>query len=215
VTAPRIGVFTTLAYESLPPERLALFRDYLLYSLKRQVYGGFDLIIVTRSDRNRKVLGKGSEASDAAIAALDYGTVPHRLVAADSVPFADYPIQIRVDSDDILLPTFTLKCLSLYHEHPEPEFIASFNPYEYDLTTGTFRGGVREWSARKPSMFAVLFQKHTIARYIRALGQHCHLAEQVPLSVFIQEGYCVWIRHPGQFSDGFHVKAGYDMEVQL
>jgi hypothetical protein len=214
---PRIGIYTVLAYEDLPDERLRLFRDYCLHSVKAQIYPGFDLFIVSRSDKATPLCGKGSYASDGWIRLLDFGHVTPHLVHAENIPFADYPIQLRMDSDDYLMPNMTAKLLDLYYSTPDPRFLATFNPYIYDHVKGLLHGGITEWSENKPSMFSALFQKETVTDYIRGLGMHCHLNEHVPRTVYIPDGYCAWVRHgQEQFTKGDQFPpTAYTMEARL
>lgn len=175
---PKIAVITRMAYNNpfnttdTDPDtpkwrypktkRLEVYENLYLKSLKNQNYKDFDVFIFVSGVRNQV----GCEYNTNLIKQVD--AAPLNIFYIDRSEFNenDYEIQLRIDSDDYVFPEFMEKCVEVYSENSNEEFVISFQPYIYDYNDKKLYRQGRRYSGRECSMFVALCQRGENRKFV-------------------------------------------------
>ncbi len=188
---PRVAVFSRMAYCSdIEQEKLKIFREIFLESLKRQIFKNFDVYIITGG-----IWGQESTSRNIRlIKEQDAGGLNISYLHRNELPVDRYNIQIRVDCDDCLLPGFILKCVDIYRNTRRSCFLITFRPYKYDYASGKIYKIPRGKWSRRPSMFTALCQKKEIKHFIHDF-RHTRLKNITRNVFFVEDGHCILTIH--------------------
>jgi hypothetical protein len=189
--APLTAVFTRMAYvERIEPERIEIYREVFLKSLRNQIYTNFDVYIITGG-----VWGQESTPENTAlIKKQDTNGLNIFYRHMNEIPENTYNIQIRVDCDDYIAPGFILKCLDIYRNTNRNCFVITFRPYKYDYTERKIYKVRRGKWSDKPSMFTALCQKEKIKHFVYD-RRHTRLTDITKKVVFVEDGFCAQTVH--------------------
>lgn len=125
-----------------------------------------------------------------------------------------YPIQVRLDSDDLIGPHYVKVAVAELNEMHAARSLVWLQPYKLDLETGLVywcapKRGRGAYSAVRPSAFLALKQPTTKSGYTWVYGiGHTRMHILVNQVSSISEGYC-WATCHG-FNDSTHVYPGRD-----
>lgn len=188
---PKIAVFTRMAYgQKIEEEKLAIYREIFLESLKKQIYKDFDVYVITGGVWEQE----STPGNIKLITEQDAGGLNISYKHLNEIPKQEYNIQIRVDCDDYLFPGFVLRCLDIYKNTNRNCFIITFRPYKYDCIDKKFyKIRLGKWS-NKPSMFTALCQKRDVKHFIYDY-RHTRLNRITRRIIFVDEGHCALTIH--------------------
>lgn len=190
--APRTAIFTRMAYsERIEPQRLDLFREIFLKSLKNQICRDFDVYVITGG-----TWGQESTAENIRlIKEQDASGLNIFYKHLNEIPRNKYNMQIRADCDDYLSPEFVLKCLDIYENTHKNCFVISFRPYRYDYINGKiYKKPAGKTIRKSPTMFSALCQKNEIKHFIHDY-RHTGLKKITRNIIFVEEGFCMLTIH--------------------
>lgn len=176
--------------------RFAFFRSVVLTRLLMQTDQNFDILI-----RCNPIHKERFEALSEKIKTFHhdsptkYGTgLSHIKTGSNSVPAfeykLDYPIQTRIDSDDLVSKDFVERIHKEFKGKTE-DTLLHFQPMKFDLyELKTYHVGMKS-TIEHMSPFVSLYQPKEVKHFIYQFG-HTKIGKQFKNVIFIDEGYC-WL----------------------
>jgi hypothetical protein len=176
--------------------RSAFFRSVVLPRLLRQTDQKFDIVIRCNPIHKERIEVLSDKISTFHHdSPTKYGTgLGHIKTGSNSIPAfdfkLDYPIQTRIDSDDLVSFDFVEKIHKEF-EGKKEDTLLHFQPMKFDLYgLKTYHVGIKS-SVEHMSPFISLYQPNEIKYFIYQFG-HTKIGKHFKNVVFIDEGYC-WL----------------------
>lgn len=175
--------------------RFDWFKSAVLPRILAQTYFGFDLWLWVNPKHEDEVRAMHPRINTFTLATpMVRPDTPYPWRTTRGLP--RYPIQVRMDSDDLIAPTFLRRAVDELALTKARRAIVHFQPYKVDVTTGQVRWCAPNWGRgqydrRHVSAFLAYRQKPDAADYSWVYS-HGHInlwqiAEDVRM---IEEGYC-------------------------